>query len=369
MNIEPDYFIYDVALSFAGEDRIYVEEVANLLRSFGVKVFYDKFEEANLWGKNLYEHLNDVYKSKAKYTLMFISKYYKEKLWTNHERKSMQERAFNEAKEYILPARFDDTEIPGLHSTLGYVDLRDKSPADLVAIICSKIGWVTKKRWWGEWNVDTPVVSYLGTLKILEVDDNYFEFSLLVVNGTHLGEISGKAYLKSNCEAISHIKCDDDREDCVLRFFRANDVIQVSENSSCLFYHGMRAYFNGDYKIKKDIFYRLEYVNDIVLTRICRLLKDDLWDKYLKCFGHVQYEDILLENKLKVITGGVAGAFMSYQGILLIDSSYNVWGAFLDEDKVYYFTSISGVDKKMPPTIEEWRSDFKELELVYVTGE
>jgi len=55
---------YDVALSFAGEDRAYVEEVANSLNNRGVKVFYDLFEEANLWGKNLYEYLSEIYQSK-----------------------------------------------------------------------------------------------------------------------------------------------------------------------------------------------------------------------------------------------------------------------------------------------------------------
>ena len=45
---------YHVPLSFAGEDRAYVEKVATLLVSEGVSVFYDKFEEATLWGKNLY---------------------------------------------------------------------------------------------------------------------------------------------------------------------------------------------------------------------------------------------------------------------------------------------------------------------------
>ena len=51
---------YDVALSFAGEDREYVEDVATFLKGFGVKVFYDKFEQADLWAKDLYKHLNDL---------------------------------------------------------------------------------------------------------------------------------------------------------------------------------------------------------------------------------------------------------------------------------------------------------------------
>ncbi|MHB1630880.1 MAG: hypothetical protein ACYCQL_01500 [Acidithiobacillus sp.] len=44
---------YHIALSFAGEDD-YVEEVATYLKATGVKVFYDKFEAADLWGKDLY---------------------------------------------------------------------------------------------------------------------------------------------------------------------------------------------------------------------------------------------------------------------------------------------------------------------------
>jgi hypothetical protein len=61
---------YDVALSFAGEDRVYVEEVANILHQLGVKVFYDKYEEVDLWGKNLYTHLDDVYRKKSRYCIV-----------------------------------------------------------------------------------------------------------------------------------------------------------------------------------------------------------------------------------------------------------------------------------------------------------
>ncbi len=52
---------YDIALSFAGEDRDYVERVATLLREAGINVFYDKFETANLWGRNLADHLGEIY--------------------------------------------------------------------------------------------------------------------------------------------------------------------------------------------------------------------------------------------------------------------------------------------------------------------
>ena len=131
---------YDIALSFAGEDRAYVEMVADQLRGRSVSVFYDRYNEADLWGKDLYTHLIEVYRQRAKYTLMFISKHYREKMWANHERRAAQSRAFEDAADYILPARFDDTEIPGLLPTTAYIDLRLKSPAEVALLVCIKLG-------------------------------------------------------------------------------------------------------------------------------------------------------------------------------------------------------------------------------------
>ncbi len=130
---------FEIALSFAGEDREYVDQVANLLRESGVKVFYDLFEEVNLWGKNLYEYLSDIYMNRAIYTIMFISESYANKLWTNHERQSMQARAFQENQEYILPARFDETPIPGVLPTTGYISLSSKAPSVFVELIHKKL--------------------------------------------------------------------------------------------------------------------------------------------------------------------------------------------------------------------------------------
>ncbi len=114
--------------------------VADCLVARGVKVFYDNYETADLWGKDLYSHLTAVYKDKAQYTLMFISRHYREKLWTNHERRAAQARAFQESQEYILPARFDDTEIEGVLLTVGFIDLRHQSPQEVCILVCQKLG-------------------------------------------------------------------------------------------------------------------------------------------------------------------------------------------------------------------------------------
>lgn len=364
--MENNIYNYDVALSFAGEDREYVEAVAILLKDYGIEVFYDKFEETNLWGKNLFEYLNEVYKNKAKYTVMFISRHYKDKLWTNHERRSMQERAFIESSEYILPVRFDDTEVPGLHSTVAYIDLKEKTPLELANMICSKINWIKKNRWWGEWNVETVIMSYSGTLNIKKVFENGFDFILETSNGAHTGEISGKAIFTSNNEAIFRKKDSRDEEECLLKFFKVNDVIQIDESPECHYYHGMRAYFNGDYKLKKDVFYKYDFINDVILSRLYEILGAELWEEFLKCFGDIHFENNNKNNKTKIIKAAVPGLYAIYEAILIIDINNSFCGAFLDVDKVYIFNSDNTSKDNLLEVIEEWRINFKDKEIIYL---
>jgi hypothetical protein len=132
-------FEYDIALSFAGEDRNYVESIANLLINRQVRIFYDKHEQSNLWGKDLYQHLQSIYKDKARYCLIFCSQHYAEKLWTKHELRQAQARAFEENSEYILPLRLDNTNIPGINGTTGYVDSKSFSIEEIAELIHQKI--------------------------------------------------------------------------------------------------------------------------------------------------------------------------------------------------------------------------------------
>ena len=70
---EPTYE-FDVAVSFAGEDRELVEEIVSRLKDAGVRVFYDTDYQAAMWGEDLVEYLDQVYRVKARYAIMFISR-------------------------------------------------------------------------------------------------------------------------------------------------------------------------------------------------------------------------------------------------------------------------------------------------------
>ena len=126
---------YDVCFSFAYEDQDYVEAVANKLRSMDVRLFYAPFEENKLWGEDLTKYFSQIYSEKSRYCVMFISKHYAVSLWAEFEQENARARAFRESERYILPARFDKTEIPVLKNTMGYKNIADISPEDFADFI------------------------------------------------------------------------------------------------------------------------------------------------------------------------------------------------------------------------------------------
>jgi hypothetical protein len=130
---------YDIAISFAGEDREIAKKISDLIKQKNYKVFYDEYEKSNLWGKDLYSYLSEVYSKKAKFCLMIISANYANKTWTNLERKAAQAKAFKENREYILPLRLDNTSIPGLLDTTGYIDYNNSSIEEIVDLLINKL--------------------------------------------------------------------------------------------------------------------------------------------------------------------------------------------------------------------------------------
>ena len=143
---------YDVALSFAGEDREYVKDIAKKLRAKKLKVFYDEFEESNLLGKDLYQYLHYIYKESSYFCVIFVSENYMKKAWTrNVELKAAQNRAFLENTEYILPIKLDSNiSLPGLPDTIGYIDAKRRTPSQIVKAIYEKVYLVkpTKDEEW-----------------------------------------------------------------------------------------------------------------------------------------------------------------------------------------------------------------------------
>lgn len=136
-------YTYEVALSFAGEDRSFAETVAKGLRNAGVKVFYDDFYAEELWGEDLAVKLREVYHSSSQFCIMIISEHYVDKMWPSHERQQAIERMIRErGKAYVLPVRLDgfNGEVPGLSGAISYLAVRSSDHQPIVDSFLRKIG-------------------------------------------------------------------------------------------------------------------------------------------------------------------------------------------------------------------------------------
>lgn len=173
--IKSEDYKYDVALSFSGDDREYVEAVAEVLKENEVSVFYDMFEQIDLWGKDLGVHFDYVYRKAARYCIPFISKSYKEKIWTKHEIKTAISRSINSNEEYILPARFDETEIEGIRPTIGFVNLSNLEPVEFAIMIMKKL---SKE-------------SSIPIAKKEQINSGQIHFSIRVLTDTNLNTLKG----------------------------------------------------------------------------------------------------------------------------------------------------------------------------------
>lgn len=131
---------FSIALSYPGERRPFVEKVAAELRSrLGSRVFYDRDYEAELARPDLDIYLQNIYHDDSELIAVFLCADYERKDWCGLEWRVVRDLIKRRQASAIMPLRFDDTEIPGLFSTDGYVWLADRSPQQVAALILQRI--------------------------------------------------------------------------------------------------------------------------------------------------------------------------------------------------------------------------------------
>ena len=134
-----DPFEYDVALSFAGEDKAIAEQFADLLLAKDLRVLFEEYKAEKLGGGDFVSYVAELYRTKAWYCVLFFSQHYPLKKWTHAERTSAQEHALRDAAEYILPLRLDDSEVPGITEGTGYRHARQGSLESIVNFLAEKL--------------------------------------------------------------------------------------------------------------------------------------------------------------------------------------------------------------------------------------
>ena len=94
-------------------------------------------------GTNLAEELPRIYAREAAAVVVFVSADYAGRDWTRLERRAAFSQAVAEAGVYVLPARFDDSELPGLLPDVVAVDLRRYTPGQFADLVAAKLADLT----------------------------------------------------------------------------------------------------------------------------------------------------------------------------------------------------------------------------------
>ena len=100
---------YDIAVSFAGEQRDYVERVVAACKQRGLVVFYDRDKNNDWWGGNFIRQQRTVYSSRTRFFVPFISNEYLSRPIPMDEFSSAMMTAVKQGDGYILPVLMGNT--------------------------------------------------------------------------------------------------------------------------------------------------------------------------------------------------------------------------------------------------------------------
>lgn len=128
-------FQVDFAMSYAGEDSEIVEEIARRLQELRFNVFYAKDFEKLLVGVDGEEFFERLF-IEAKQVIVFISKYYKKKLWPRFEWDIILER---DLKNRFIPIRLDNSKILGLPSNIIYYQFDEGNYSEIIDVCVYKL--------------------------------------------------------------------------------------------------------------------------------------------------------------------------------------------------------------------------------------
>jgi hypothetical protein len=132
---------FDVAFSFPGEARSYVESIAaELERQIGPNsYFYDNNYKAQLARPSLDLLLQDIYRNRSKLVVVFLCEKYQEKTWCGIEFKAIREILAERKDEKIMYVKMDDDKVDGVFSIDGYIDGTKHTSKEIAEFIQERV--------------------------------------------------------------------------------------------------------------------------------------------------------------------------------------------------------------------------------------
>ncbi|WP_216216653.1 toll/interleukin-1 receptor domain-containing protein [Amycolatopsis aidingensis] len=132
---------YDLAFSFAGEHRSYVERTKLACDRLGMRVFYDRDKTNEWWGRNFVAAQRLVYGRRTRYFVPFISAEYFAKQVPSDEFEAAMWTGMERGGGYILPVLIGSPLVPAhrLHPHTGVLRAEDHTPEQLATQLWRKV--------------------------------------------------------------------------------------------------------------------------------------------------------------------------------------------------------------------------------------
>lgn len=135
---------FDVGLSFPGEARGLVEQVARELEArVGPNAyFYDNNYVSQLARPSLDTLLQDIYRNRSKLIVVFLGEDYQRKDWCGVEFRAIREIIMARQDQRVMFVRVDDGAVDGVFRTDGYVDARRFAPDQIAQFIAERLALI-----------------------------------------------------------------------------------------------------------------------------------------------------------------------------------------------------------------------------------
>jgi hypothetical protein len=134
-------FEFDIALSFAGENRDLARIIASQLETLDCAVFFDELFEANFLGKTWSAKFKQIFQEQSRFVVCLLDHNHNTKIWPTFERECFAPRVPDEA---VIPVYLDDTVFVGIPKDLVGIkfrrDTRKTLEDDVLDNIVFKIG-------------------------------------------------------------------------------------------------------------------------------------------------------------------------------------------------------------------------------------
>ncbi|QKS43594.1 hypothetical protein HUB94_03410 [Paenibacillus cellulosilyticus] len=221
--------------------------------------------------------------------------------------------------------------------------------------------------WLGTWKLRDSTQFVDQTLKIEEITSASFSFNLDGIDGGHTGEVTESATRSKDGKTAVFTG-----NGLTLTFILQDSYLTITAEGDSTYYAGAGVAFGGQF-VRDNTLHSLDLLQLNVLPSkdLDDQFRDLVGDDYSLFVNSFQIIDSYPDEDLPettVVTGGVRGLFTEMEAIIMYDDNATFYAAVIaDDGSVDYYTTDKSLYNKLPAAIEEWRSRFKEKDVVYMS--